>query len=228
MALFRSLRPIATRKPVMVKRRSFTDLRRPKAIRQPRLRFLIACEGRRTEPYYFLALSREFRNPLVYLEIEREGGTPKTLVERAAAKKKLAARDARSQRDPFLAFDQVWCVFDVDEHPYLADALQQARANGIKVAVSNPCFELWVLLHFQEQSAFLDRAMARRLLKKYIPGYQKIVPFEALKPYYNNAVERAKILDARCESAGVRGDNPSTGVYRLTEGIREGSLQSEL
>jgi hypothetical protein len=49
--------------------------------------------------------------------------------------------------------DEVWCVFDVDEHPKLAEARDQANANGIQLAVSNPCFELWLLLHFQEHRA---------------------------------------------------------------------------
>jgi hypothetical protein len=156
------------------------------------------------------------------VEIEEGGATPKRLVERAVAIKREAEHEARSQRDSFLAYDEVWCVFDVDEHPFLAEARQQARDNGVELAVSNPCFELWALVHFQEQWAFLERNEARRSLKRHLPEYNKALPFERLKPHYWAAVDRARQLDRRCEGAGRLGDNPSTGVYRLTERIREG------
>lgn len=103
--------------------------------------------------------------------------SPRLLVERAAAKKREAQRDAKSRRDEFLAYDEVWCVFDVDEHPHLHDARQQARDNGIDLAVSNPCFELWALLHFQDHTAHIERADARRRLKRHLPGYEKALPF---------------------------------------------------
>ena len=28
-----------------------------------------------------------------------------------------------------------------------------ARDNGIRVAISNPCFELWLVLHYAQQTA---------------------------------------------------------------------------
>jgi hypothetical protein len=103
------------------------------------------------------------------------------------------------------------------------EARQQARANGIKLAISNPCFELWALLHFQDQSADLSRQAARRQLKHHIPEYEKVLPFHRLASGYEQAVERAKDLDHRCETAGCPGGNPSTGVHALTERIRLGA-----
>jgi hypothetical protein len=203
----------------MARRPPPSDLQRRRATREPKRRFLIVCEGR-TEQLYFRQLAIEVRHLLIEVEIEPEVGVPKTLVERAAKRKKEAERDARSHRDSFLRFDEVWCVFDVDAHPHLPDARQQAQANGIHLAVSNPCFELWALLHFQDQSAYLDRAAACHFLRRHLPGYDKVLAFERLRNSYDLAVERAANLDRRCESAGSPGDNPSTGVYRLTEQIR--------
>jgi hypothetical protein len=125
-------------------------LRRRKPFREPKPRILIVCEGTRTEPEYFTDLRNRERS-LVELVIEA-GGTPKTLVERAVALKKESKRQAK--KDPNLGYEHVWCVFDVDEHPYVAEAQQQARDNKIDVAISNPCFELWALLHFQDQHAW--------------------------------------------------------------------------
>ena len=175
------------------------------------------CEGEVTEPGYFRALRAALRNPLVDIEVEGRGEGPKTLVERAALRKKTSDRHARKERDAYLAYDEIWCVFDVDEHAKLADARQQARDNGIELAVSNPCFELWALLHFQSQTAFLERHTARIKLKEHLPAYDKSLPFERLWPGYIDAVRRATHLERRCEERGCPGDNPSTGVHRLTE-----------
>jgi hypothetical protein len=205
----------------MVSRRG-RDLSRRRPQREPRLRILILCEGSRTEPGYFRAFRAELRNRLVEIEVDDRGGVPKTLVERTAARKKEAEREARSARDRYLAYDEVWCVFDIDEHPLLPDALQQARDNRIHLAVSNPCFELWALLHFQDQSSYLHRHAVQSRLRHHLPGYDKDLPFARIHPAYDQAVERARELDRRCETAGNPGDNPSTGVHILTELIRLG------
>jgi len=205
-----------------ISRGNSRELRRRPPRREPKRRILVLCEGGVTEAGYFKNLRSEHRNQLVDVEIDPQGGVPKTLVERAAARKKEAEREARSQRDDFLRYDEVWCVFDVDEHPHLPDAQQQARDNGIELAVSNPCFELWALLHFQDHSAFVERRRLRGMLKRHLPGYDKALPYERLRPGYTQAVQRATDLDRRREEAGVVGGNPSTGVYRLTEKIRLG------
>lgn len=206
----------------------FQELRRREPHREPRRRVLIVCEGGVTEAGYFRDLRAAFRNPLVEVEIDYKGGVPKTLVERAAERKKAAEREARSRRDDFLRYDEVWCVFDIDEHPHLPDARQQARDNRIDLAVSNPCFELWALLHFQEQTSHLERRDARNRLKRHLPDYEKALPFERLKPGYLEAVTRAHELERRCEADGEPGRNPSTGVHRLTEQIRRGGKAEQI
>jgi RloB-like protein len=190
--------------------------------REPKRRVLIVCEGGVTEAGYFRDLRRAFRNPLVEVEIDDAGGVPKTLVGRAAARMKEAKRKAKTRSDEFLSYDEVWCVFDVDEHPHLLDARQQARDNGIDLAISNPCFELWALLHFQAQTGFLERGDARSRLQRHLPRYDKALPFARLHPNYVEAVRRAEELERRREDADDPGGNPSTGVHRLTERIREG------
>lgn len=96
------------------------------------------------------------------------GGVPKTLVERATEMKKAGEREANTKKDEYLRYDEVWCVFDIDDHPKIADARQQARDNGIDLAISNPCFELWVLLHFQDQRAHISRCPDTR--RNYQPS----------------------------------------------------------
>jgi hypothetical protein len=105
------------------------SLKRRPAFRSPQARFLIVCEGTRTEPGYF-EQKRHLDRSLVKLVLS-PGGTPKTLVERAVDLKRAARREAKSKKDQNLDYDEVWCVFDIDEHPFLPDAKQQARDNQI-------------------------------------------------------------------------------------------------
>jgi hypothetical protein len=148
------------------------------------------------------------------------GGVPKTLVERAIQLKRQAEGDAKRQRDENLLYDEVWCVYDVDGHPRMPDARQQARDNAIEVAVSNPCFELWLLLHFQDQSAPVRCAKVAQLCRRLMPGYVKSPPCESLMTQQDSAIARAVQLDKWQESRGKIGGNPSTGVYRLVQAIR--------
>src|SRR5665213_2241090 len=193
-------------------------LRRRRPFREVKRRILIVCEGRVTERHYFNDL-RHLMRSLVELDID-PGGIPKTLVERAVELKKTADRNAKRGKDRNLKYDVIWCVFDVDEHPYLAEAQQQARDNGINVAISNPCFELWALLHFQEQHAHIERHEVRRLCKQHMPGYQKRLPCATLLAAYDEAVRRSLELAQWHHARDTVGANPSTGVHRLTEEIR--------
>ncbi len=170
---------------------------------------LIVCEGKETEPQYFNGLRVDCKNPRVTIKIANEHGVPRTIVE--------IAKTHKHQFD----YDSVWCVFDVDEHPNIPDARQMARDNGIKLAISNPCFELWLLLHFTEPPGCHDRKMIKRRLKGYIEGYDKKVDFGMLKPGLEDALRRAKRLDKQAGDLGKPDCNPTTGVYRLVEVIRK-------
>jgi len=142
------------------------------------------------------------------------------LVQRAVQLKNAAQKEAKIRQDENLLYDGIWCVFDIDEHPAVPDARQQARDNEIELAISNPCFELWILLHFRDQRAHIDRAVVQRECVKYLPDYEKKVPFGMLHPTYREAVQRALDLDAWQQTRGGEGSNPSTGVHKLTEKIK--------
>lgn len=205
----------------MVKKDKFRQgLSRRIARIAPRPHMLIVCEGKVTESTYFKDFRRWERNQLVDVVVNDEAGVPKTLVERAAELKKEAIRQARRLRDEFHKYDEVWCVFDVDSHPNLPDALQQARDNGIEIALSNPCFEVWILLHYQDQRGHLERDQAQRACRKHLPNYYKLVPFEELRAFYEDAVARATALEQWQIESGRRNGNPITRVHRLTERIR--------
>lgn len=188
--------------------------------REVRPLILVVTEGKVTEPQYLSGLVRACRNPRVRVEVSGEHGVPRTLVEHAKDRKLRAAREAKSKHDDNLAYDEVWCVFDIDEHPNVAEARNMAAANGIELAVSNPCFEFWLVLHFRDSPGCRDRGAMQSLSASLVGTQGKAVDFSAYRNGYHGAVKRAATIDARAKEDGEEGRCPSTGVYRLTESIR--------
>jgi RloB-like protein len=137
------------------------DLSRKAGTRPERRTVVIFCEGEASEPDYIKALKRlpeVRRNTSVDIEIDPDQGVPLTLVKRAADRKRCDDE-----------VDECWCLFDVEwpkNHPNLTEAIQLARAHGISLAISNPCFELWLILHLEEQTAFISTADAEKRSRK--------------------------------------------------------------
>jgi RloB-like protein len=156
----------------------------------------------------------------VHIEPQGPAGVPLSVVETAISEKRLAEDRAKREGDENLRWDQVWAVFDIDDHPNVDDAKQLASANGISLAVSNPCFELWALLHFADQRAHIERGKLRTELKKHLPAYDKQLDFGKVHAGYDEAVKRARSLDKAATQTGRPGGNPTTGVHMLTEVIR--------
>ncbi len=186
----------------------------------PKPIILVVSEGEVTEPEYIRGLQRACRNPRVTIEVAPEHGDPKFLVEHAKRYKEQARTKADQEGDDNLAYDSVWCVFDRDEHPRFGEALEMARDNGIRLAISNPCVELWLLLHFRESPGAQPRARIRVMLSRYVPTYDKHVDYATYSAGYTQAVARASKMDQDAEAANESHRNPTTGVYRLTELIR--------
>ena len=187
------------------------SLKRRPPSREELRRYLIVCEGEVTERRYFDELRILEKIPIEIKFIA--GATPKTLVEWAVREK----RALRREKDKI--YEEIWVVFDVDTHPFLAEARQQANDNSINIAISNPCFELWALLHFQDQSAYIKCADVRDLCKTYMPGYDKRLPCSKLLPLYEEALHRAQVLQKAHEANDKVGANPSTGVFDLVRSI---------
>jgi hypothetical protein len=120
--------------------------------------------------------------------------------------------------------DEFWCVFDVEwpkNHPDLKDALEQARQCGIELAISNPCFEVWLILHFQNQGAWLDNDDARRLRRRLDGSSGKGLDAASYMQLSNSAARRARELDERHRQNGTvfPDDNPSSGMHRLLRAV---------
>jgi RloB-like protein len=156
--------------------------------------------------------------------IAEERGVPATLVDLAVAAKAEAAREERRGRGS--AWDDIWCVFDEDSHPNVPEAISKAEAHGINLAVSSPCIELWFILHFQDQTAFIERRNAQSCARR-LTGCDKRLSDDAVErlgEHYDDARRRARALDEKHAGDGsAPRSNPSSEVWKLVDRISNSS-----
>lgn len=118
-----------------------------------------------------------------------------------------------------LKSDEAWLVIDRDTWPDTAigELYEWTKSkNNLYFALSNPNFEFWLLLHFEDGSGIVSSHDCKVRLTRHLPNYDKSIDVSRLQSGVQDAVARAK-----------RRDNPrrswpqSTGttVYRLVESI---------
>ena len=206
----------------MGKNRNTSDyLRRQIKTRETRKRFLIVCEGEKTEVNYFKAFTVPKK---IEVTVRGEGKNSLSLVNKA-----IQIIDNLKKDD---SFDQIWCVFDKDNcsKEQFNQAERLAKEQNIKIAYSNEAFEIWFILHFQ----YLDIATSRseyltiltNQMKKYglLNKKEKYAKnredmYEKLKPYQTTAITNAaKLIQDRDEAKKHPFDaNPSTTVQELVQ-----------
>jgi hypothetical protein len=120
--------------------------------------------------------------------------------------------------------DQVWCLFDVEwpkNHPNLRKALDEAAAGNVEVAVSNPCFELWLVLHHTDYSKFVENRAIARERRRHDKATGKELDGAVYMPARQAAAERAAALDEWHVLNGTTfpHDNPSSGMHRFLASV---------
>lgn len=209
------------------------SLRRRPARREPKRRFTIFCEGEKTEPTYFNAIKRAYSSAMIAVEIVPGVGVPYTIAERAVEHVNAygLARRSRRKKDSFEEGDQVWAVFDRDAHPRFNEAAALCEQNGIGVARSNPCFELWLILHVRDHDRPEDRHVMQQTLEEAWPEYdrrrRKAPDCTDLVAGVEQAERRGEAQLQRREDEDDPHDNPSTTVGRVTRKIREASESAQ-
>ncbi len=204
------------------KRRSLKRRTETTAVRTT---FRIYTEGTATEPEYIDSFKRlpEFAEAVsVDITIGEAGATPMRLVEKACADKR---------RDD-LDIDFYWCVFDVEHpmpHPYLDRARNMARDNKVNLAISNPCFELWLILHHRSYTAHLSTDAAISLRRQLDGADGKHFDSRTYMDLRHEAVRRARSLRRKHLNDGTRfpEDNPSSSFDELLTQIATRMTSSE-
>lgn len=157
---------------------------------------------------------------MIVIKIAKNRGDPLDLVMAAVEQKKESSSLARRSRDNNLLYDQIWRVLDVDQHERLAAARKLAVREKINLAVSNPCFELWALLHLVDWRAHISVEAVQQQLRQVMPGYAKALRCDLLRGAYRTAQLRAIKLAQQHEQNGNDPTmNPSTDVWRLVDAL---------
>lgn len=151
-------------------------------------------------------------------------GVPQTIASAAVSAARRASKRRGRPRNSYEERDQVWAVFDKDEHPGFEDAVASCEANGVAVARSNPCFEVWLVLHERDYDKPDGRHAVQTLLRtirpEYDPNGAKTPDCADLVTRIDAAEKRAVIQLARREAEGAPYGSPSTTVFRLTQALR--------
>lgn len=186
--------------------------------RRPHNVVIVVTEGR-TERMYFNGLKE--RNCNVVIKTPGSSDTDAVNLVRFCIRQ--MSENGLDTDDGDLAI----CVFDVDENPdeHLRKAADLAERNGVILAVSNPCFELWLALHFTDIGRQIDRKEVHALVCRNIKGYSKTKDHnDVLAPLRRTAVLRAERLwvnDANADKVSGCPSNPSTGVHIAIKRIEE-------
>lgn len=190
------------------------------------VRFLIVCEGEKTEPNYFRAFTERW-SEVKEIKVAGCGCSTCQLINEA---KKI---QEKLEHERQVSFDRVWLVFDKDEFKDFNKAIEDAKKEGMNCAWSNQAFELWYVLHFQYLVTGVDRKQYIEMIEDKVRKASKSKKFKYKKNdegFYQilqkhgdeeQAIKRAQRL------RGIRGKeknyathNPRTEVDLLVDELR--------
>lgn len=178
---------------------------------------VIATEGARTEKQYFTIFQgRNSRVQVHVLPTAAGASSPAHVLDRL--------REYRRQYD--LGRGDVLClVIDTDRWPdkQLGKVAAAAFKCNFVLAVTRPCFELWLFLHHADPVAGMDAMNSNQIeaeLRALLGGYDKsnLQPAK-FEPHVQRAAERAIVLDVRPEDRWP--NRLGTRVYRVVQAINE-------
>jgi hypothetical protein len=189
---------------------------------------LIVCEGTKTEPTYF----RDF------VEAFRLSSANVVVVSGRRSDPLAVAQTAVRQYEDDPDYDAVYVVLDQDVPTYDRAAKYVAgfRKSGgheadlagkLALVPSMPCFEYWLLLHYEDSARAYGAGSKRspcaeceRDLKRHLPNYTKSADgvFEATRAFLDEATARANRRAALVDQAAA--PNPVTYVFELTNKLR--------
>lgn len=194
---------------------------------------LIVTEGSQTEPKYF----EHFRNRQTNIDIRVIGSRTSGGETDYLSLIRKAVEYQNKNQISVSTGDAIWVVADGDvnynnpdpinaKDSLLSKARKLADTKGIHIALSNPCFEFWYLLHFQYTTKFLtDYPAVKNALIGYLPDYEKSGDVYAqLSEHTSAAIQNAKHVEQYhlqngCNQPFGIAVNPFTEIYRLVESL---------
>ncbi len=191
--------------------------------RAPFQRILIVTEDSKSAAYYLREICRAERPQCASVVVQPSTlGTAATQIVESARQILVEGNPHRSI--PPGAFDQVFAVFDRDTPANYDKALAQVstldrkfrndekQPVSFKAIVANPCFELWLLLHFEDVLAPINASEAFHRLQARYPAYTK-----SLQGTYAHTRQSFDIASKRAKALAVTPDGPHTNFHELVD-----------
>jgi hypothetical protein len=202
-----------TRRRRISRPRRTDSFRRASGNKPPRSITFIICEGEAEKTYFNAARIRYgLTTAEVVLPDNTAGSAPISVVRCAEAR----------GREPG-GYDTIFCVFDRDGHESFDRARERIRTLAgrtrnplpIREAISIPCFEFWVLLHFERTDApFTCCDEVTRKVRNHMMNYEKAnaTIARSLMDNVECAMEHADWLERSAEGSN---QNPDTSVHYM-------------
>lgn len=200
--------------------RKFEDKRRDSLTRKRKPVMFISLEGNnKTEKLYLKALNKDNNKYVLIFTPGRESDP----INMYKSLKKII-KESFSENDG----DKAYCICDRDFEAYKLDKLMKIRQDKttkkkISVLVSNPCFEVWFLNHFEFYTKeIMSNKSVEKTLCKYIDCYSKNGEYyDLLKDKthdaINNSIRQLKKSKRNNENEVLA--NPSTEIYKIVQEI---------
>lgn len=178
-----------------------------------RKNFIISTEGYKTEPQYFSLFKGRKDLSVTIRTIGKKSKSSPFQV--------LKSLESFLKKKQLKGLYEAWLVVDKDQWPdkQLKSSFEWSdKREHCYFALSNPNFELWLLLHFEEVKEEIGKEECVERLKKHIPNYDKSVDKTKIsQEMINTAVKRAKEKDKPPCKDWPR--KTGTTVYRLVGSI---------
>ena len=168
--------------------------------KQMKPNFFVFCEGD-TEIAYVKFLRSLYRAPIQVITKKGKSNISEDFI--------VKSKNEYVQTDQ----DKVFLMYDLDVDGMLE---QLQKIPNAELLVSNPCMELWFLLHHQDQKSEISSDRCIKKLQKFSNEYKKGILSEEDKTFLAEkkdlAIERAKNM--------IGYQNPSSTVYKLLEKLK--------
>lgn len=196
---------------------------------------VLAFEGNETERIYFeeFMSGEQFNEDIIYLHLLKRSKTDtKSAPNHVFNKLKKEAKDEYNLSPE----DELWMIIDKDRWKNIPTIVELCKKQGnMHVAVSNPCFEFWILLHIKNIETLTEQESQDLIAnskvsskKRYIDfylgnlldgGYNKTNPRpERYLDKVDHAIEQAEKLNNKKEDFPL---SLGSHVYKIMKKIRK-------
>ena len=190
------------------------ELRRTHGRRKPRRTILLVTNGQRTERTYLAKLRKLVQqDETLSVQVKSIPGEPMTVVGKVG-------------RDVGGDYDEVWIVVDQDgkdRAAFLGECKRlSTRRQPVVGVVSVPCFEVWLIAHYERVGNFQTQNQAQERYRKVtglIKEKQKELPSDFPWDKIPEACERSRLKGVPLPEPNTLGPCPSTAMPHLVKSL---------